>query len=54
MGSIDNLAETHRLLHGYSSNVKVWMFNLARGTFQLERIRFESLNPTFLISIVKD
>jgi precorrin-6Y C5,15-methyltransferase (decarboxylating) len=53
MGSIDNLAETHRLLHGYSSNVKVWMFNLARGTFQLERIRFESLNPTFLISIVK-
>lgn len=53
MGSIDNLAETHRLVHGYSSNVKVWMFNIARGTSQLERIRFESLNPTFLISIVK-
>jgi precorrin-6B C5,15-methyltransferase / cobalt-precorrin-6B C5,C15-methyltransferase len=53
MGSIDNLAETHRLLHGYSSNVKVWMVNIARGAYQLERIRFESLNPTFLIAIVK-
>lgn len=53
MGSIDNLAETHRLLHGYSSHVKVWMFNIARGTFQLERIRFEALNPTFLVSVVK-
>lgn len=53
MGSIDNLAETHRLLHGHSSHVKVWMFNIARGTFQLERIRFEALNPTFLVSVVK-
>jgi precorrin-6B C5,15-methyltransferase / cobalt-precorrin-6B C5,C15-methyltransferase len=53
MGSIDNLAETHRLLHGYSTSVKVWMVNIARGAYQLERIRFESLNPTFLIAIVK-
>jgi precorrin-6Y C5,15-methyltransferase (decarboxylating) len=53
MGSIDNLAETHRTLHGYSPHVKVWMFNIARGTFQLERIRFEALNPTFLVSVVK-
>ena len=25
------------------------MINLARGNYQLERIRFESLNPTFLV-----
>jgi len=53
MGSIDNLAETHRLLHGYSSDVKVWMFSIARGNYQLDRIRFQSLNPTFLVAVVK-
>jgi precorrin-6Y C5,15-methyltransferase (decarboxylating) len=53
IGSIDNLAATHQMLHGYCSDVKVWMVNLARGNYQLERVRFESLNPTFLISVVK-
>jgi len=53
MGSIDNLAETHRLLHGYSSGVKVWMISIARGNYQLDRIRFQSLNPIFLVAIVK-
>ncbi len=53
MGSINNLAETHELLHGYSPDVKAWMVNLARGNYQLGRIRFESLNPTFLLAIVK-
>jgi precorrin-6Y C5,15-methyltransferase (decarboxylating) len=53
MGSIDNLAEVHRVLRGYSPDVKVWMINIARGNYQLERVRFESLNPTFLVSVVK-
>ena len=29
------------------------MANIARGTFQLERVRFDALNPTFLLAIVK-
>jgi hypothetical protein len=29
------------------------MLNVARGTYQLERIRFDALNPTFLLSAVK-
>ncbi len=53
MGSIDNLAETHRTLHGRTDHVKVWMLHFARGNYQLERIRFESLNPTFMVSVVK-
>jgi len=53
MGSIDNLSEVHRLLRGYCPDVKVWMINLARGNYQLDRVRFESLNPTFLIAVVK-
>jgi precorrin-6Y C5,15-methyltransferase (decarboxylating) len=53
VGSIENLAEVNTTLHRRQSNVNVFMVNVARGTHQLERLRFEALNPTFLISIVK-
>ena len=53
VGSIENLADVHRTLSQQTSQVKVWMVNLARGTFQLERVRFAALNPTFLLSAVK-
>ncbi|MBN1910281.1 MAG: precorrin-6y C5,15-methyltransferase (decarboxylating) subunit CbiE [Pirellulales bacterium] len=53
MGSIDNVSEIHRILHQVSRDVAVWMLNIARGTYQLERIRFESLNPVFLMAVVK-
>jgi hypothetical protein len=29
------------------------MINVARGTHQLERVRFDALNPTFLLAVVK-
>jgi precorrin-6Y C5,15-methyltransferase (decarboxylating) len=53
MGSLDNVTEAHKLLRAHCTHVKVWMVNLARGTHQLERVRFESLNPTFLVAVVK-
>ncbi|HOM17055.1 MAG TPA: precorrin-6y C5,15-methyltransferase (decarboxylating) subunit CbiE [Thermoguttaceae bacterium] len=53
MSSIDNLAETHHLLHAHGLEVKVWLINIARGNYQLERIRFQALNPVFLVSITK-
>lgn len=53
VGSIENLADLHAALHRRAGDVKVWMINLARGTYQLERIRFDALNPTFLLSVVK-
>ncbi|MHC4175863.1 MAG: precorrin-6y C5,15-methyltransferase (decarboxylating) subunit CbiE [Planctomycetota bacterium] len=53
MASIDNVAETEQLLRRYCPDVKVRMVNLARGNYQLERVRFESLNPTFLVAVVK-
>ena len=53
MSSINNLAETYHALHAQSPAVKVWMVNVARGNEQFERIRFESLNPTFLVATVK-
>jgi hypothetical protein len=36
-----------------NDDVKVLMINLARGTYQLERVRFEAMNPTFLLSVIK-
>lgn len=53
LGSVDNLADTYQTLHRLCPDVKVWMVNLARGNYQLERVRFESLNPTFILAVVK-
>ena len=53
MGSIDNVAETYRLLHELTPDTKVWMLNFARGNYQMGRVRFEALTPTFLISMIK-
>jgi precorrin-6B C5,15-methyltransferase / cobalt-precorrin-6B C5,C15-methyltransferase len=53
VGSIENLAEVHATLHRRVPDVKVWMINVARGTYQLERVRFDALNPTFLLAVVR-
>ncbi|MCA9120214.1 MAG: precorrin-6y C5,15-methyltransferase (decarboxylating) subunit CbiE [Planctomycetales bacterium] len=54
VGSIENVGAVHEALRQSAGDANVWMFNIARGTQQLVRLRFESLNPTFLISTVKD
>jgi len=53
VSSIDNLSGVHQLLHDICGDAEVLMINLARGTLQLESIRFEAQNPTFLIRAVK-
>ena len=53
VGSIENVATVRELLHQQAGDANVWMINIARGTYQLERMRFESLNPTFLIGAIK-
>jgi precorrin-6Y C5,15-methyltransferase (decarboxylating) len=53
MSSIDNLAETHRTLSVCCSDTKVWMVNLSRGNYQMERLRFEAMNPVFVVAAVK-
>ncbi len=53
MGSIDNLSDAQALLRQVCPNVSIWMMNFARGTYQLERIRFEAINPTFVVSAIK-
>lgn len=53
VASIDNLADVHAALQRRTGDVKVWMINVARGTHQLERVRFDALHPTFLLAVVK-
>jgi precorrin-6Y C5,15-methyltransferase (decarboxylating) len=53
VGSIENLSAVHTLLGRFVPDVRVWMINIARGVHQLERVRFEALNPTFLLAVVK-
>ncbi len=51
--SIENLAAMHSLLRSRSEDAAYWMVNIARGIEQLDRIRFEAINPTFLIAATK-
>jgi precorrin-6B C5,15-methyltransferase / cobalt-precorrin-6B C5,C15-methyltransferase len=53
VGSIESLSIVHETLTRIAKDVNVWMINVARGTYQLERVRFEALNPTFLLGVVK-
>lgn len=51
--SIQSLDEVTEALGKKTSQVDVWMVNIARGKTQLERLRFEALPPTFVIAAAK-
>jgi precorrin-6B C5,15-methyltransferase / cobalt-precorrin-6B C5,C15-methyltransferase len=53
MSSINNLAETHRTLSARCPDTKFWMVNFSRGNCQMERLRFEAMNPVFVVAAVK-
>ncbi len=53
VSSIESIAAVREILHAKSGDASVRMVQISRGVYQLERMRFESLNPTFLISAVK-
>jgi precorrin-6Y C5,15-methyltransferase (decarboxylating) len=53
VSSIENIAAVRESLTTNAGDVTVRMVQISRGVHQLERMRFESLNPTFLISAVK-
>jgi precorrin-6Y C5,15-methyltransferase (decarboxylating) len=53
MASIGNVSEVQAILRAATGDVKVWMFSVAKGNYQLERIRFDAQNPIFVLSAVK-
>lgn len=53
VSSIDNVSDVHAVIRQQAGEADVWMMNLARGTLQMDQLRFESLNPTFLLTAVR-
>ncbi|MGC4004269.1 MAG: hypothetical protein QM811_14590 [Pirellulales bacterium] len=53
VGSIENLSGVHDILNRLGVDVGVWMLNVARGTFQMDRVRFDALNPSFVLAAKK-
>lgn len=54
VSSPDNLLAVQQVLTDAGLIPEVRMINIARGRFQLDRTRFEALNPTFLISACRE
>jgi precorrin-6Y C5,15-methyltransferase (decarboxylating) len=53
IASIDALYEIRASLAALTSDVNVWMLNISRGADQMQRLRFDALNPAFLIAVTK-
>ena len=53
VATLESLSATYSVLKTLAGTVQVLLVNLARGTEQLETLRFEAVNPTFVLSIGK-
>jgi precorrin-6Y C5,15-methyltransferase (decarboxylating) len=53
VASLENLSATYAVLRRLSLDLDALLLHLARGVEQLESLRFESLNPTFLLRVGK-
>ena len=53
VASIDNLASAHNTLKALAGSVRVWNISIARAIEQLDRVRFQAINPSFLLAITK-
>ena len=51
--TIDGLATAHRTLKALAGEVAIWNVAIARGIEQMDRVRFEAVNPTFLLAVSK-
>ncbi len=53
VAAIESLAEAHKLLKALAGDVQIWNVAIARGIEQMGRVRFQAVNPTFLLAIIK-
>jgi precorrin-6Y C5,15-methyltransferase (decarboxylating) len=53
LATLESLSSTYSVLRRLAGSVHVLLVNIARGTEQLETLRFEAVNPTFLLSAGK-
>jgi precorrin-6Y C5,15-methyltransferase (decarboxylating) len=53
VATLESLGTTYSTLKSLAGHVEVLLINVARGTEQLETLRFEAVNPTFLLAVTK-
>src|SRR5262249_38158283 len=53
VATLESLNATYSVLKSLAAGVQVLLVNVARGTEQLETLRFEAVNPTFLLAVSK-
>jgi precorrin-6Y C5,15-methyltransferase (decarboxylating) len=53
VATVEGLATAHETLKKLAGAVHIWNILIARGIEQLERVRFEAMNPTFLLAATK-
>ncbi len=53
VATIEGLSSAYHKLKSLGGEVRVWNVTIARGIEQMERLRFESIAPTFLLVITK-
>ncbi|CAN5181614.1 bifunctional cobalt-precorrin-7 (C(5))-methyltransferase/cobalt-precorrin-6B (C(15))-methyltransferase [soil metagenome] len=53
VGTMEMLTATYHVLKRLAGSVDVQLVSLARGVEQMESLRFEAVNPTFLLSVRK-
>ena len=53
VGTVEMLTATYAVLKRLGRGVEVLLINLSRGVEQLESLRFEAVNPTFLLRVHK-
>jgi precorrin-6Y C5,15-methyltransferase (decarboxylating) len=53
VATIDGLATAHETLKKLAGEVQVWNVLIARGIEQMDRVRFEAVNPSYLLAATK-
>ena len=53
VATLESLSATYAALKAMAGPVHVQLISVARGTEQLETLRFEAVNPTFLLAVRK-
>ena len=53
VATVDGLATAYQTLKGLAGEVHLWNISVARGIEQMDRVRFEAVNPTFLLAAAK-
>jgi precorrin-6Y C5,15-methyltransferase (decarboxylating) len=53
VATLETLSATYAALKAIANPVDALLVNVARGTEQLETVRFEAVNPTFLLWVAK-